>query len=95
MARNQKKYVYFTIGILRGSQTHKDLIADAEEHNTKHLPTVAGIRLSEYYRLLRQELLGTVSQHTSGLQSNPDVDLPEYSDALSNAAEANNAWPDD
>jgi|ERR1041385_788395 hypothetical protein len=101
MARNPKKYVYLTIGILRDSQTHKDLIADAEEHNTKHLPTVAGIRLSEYYRLRRQGLLGTVptSQDMPSTQDIPndtsDDVGSEYSDAFSNAAEADNAWPDD
>lgn len=100
MARNPQKYVYLTIGILRGSQTHKDLIADAEEHNTKHLPTIAGIRLSEYYRLKRQGSLGAIatpeaSQNSSDLQSmSGDIDS-DYSDALSNAAEADDAWPDD
>lgn len=98
MARNNKKYVYLTIGILRNSETHKALIADADEHNTKQLPTVAGIRLSEYYQLKMQGQIGAViSNHDASFvpdKNNADTGEMEFREALSNAADADEAWPD-
>ena len=88
--------MYLTIGILRNSETHQALIADAEEHNTKQLPTVAGIRLSEYYQLKRLGLLGAAgpSDRPSLSQVQGDTVGDELSDALSNAELADEAWPD-
>jgi hypothetical protein len=98
MARDNKKYVYLTIGILRNSETHKALLADAEEHNTKQLPTIAGIRLSEYYQLKRNGLLNmSVSSQKADAQDpvlENDTVGEEFSDAMSNAADADDAWPD-
>lgn len=98
MARDNKKYVYLTIGILRNSETHQSLLADADEHNTKQLPTVAGIRLSEYYQLKRKGLLG-ISDTPSAVGAQEQMQVndtvgDEFSDAMSNAADANDAWPD-
>lgn len=93
MARDNQKYVYLTIGIQRGSETHRLLIADAEEHNTKQLPTVAGIRLSEYYQLKRMGVLGVVVPSAEG-ETGSDTVGDELSDAMSNAKEADEAWPD-
>lgn len=95
MARNNKKYVYLTIGILRDSETHRSLLADAEEHNTKQLPTIAGIRLSEYYQLKRKGLLGVSNlQDIQAQEHTRDTIGDDFSDAMSNAAEADDAWPE-
>lgn len=96
MARDNKKYVYLTIGILRNSETHKALVADAEEHNTKQIPTIAGIRLSEYYQLKRLGLLGVAgpADRSSMTRVADDTVGDELSDALANAEEADDAWPD-
>jgi len=88
--RDSKKYVYLTIGILRDSQTHLDLKADAEECNTKQLPTVAALRLGDYYRMRRE---GLPMVPASSLKSSTNS-ADDTMNALSNAAEANNAWPE-
>lgn len=86
--------MYLTIGILRNSETHQALIADAEEHNTKQLPTVAGIRLSEYYQLKRLGLISAVGSSDRPSLVQGDTVGGELSDALSNAEVADEAWPD-
>lgn len=95
MARNVEKYIYLTIGILRGGATHVALIKDAEEHCTKHIPTIAGIRLSEYYKLQSTGMFvptkipvvaGEVEKHLTS-----EIDL---SAELENASDALDEWPE-
>jgi hypothetical protein len=86
MTRDAKKYVYLTIGMPRNGYTHKALLADAAEHNTKHLPTIAGIRLSEYYRLRDKGIVPSVAPTSDA--------LVEIDDLAVNADAANDAWPE-
>lgn len=86
MARDKTKYVYLTIGILRHGPTHQALVADAEEHNTKQLPTVAGLRLSEYYHLRANGML-------QAMKLAPDA-FAEVDDVTANVSAANDAWPE-
>lgn len=89
--RNKEKYVYLTIGIFRDSQTYKDLLADAEQHNTKHLPTVAGIRLGDYYSMKRHGITSVSVQPSE----QPKEESNSYTDvALSNALAAGDEWAD-
>ena len=48
-ARDYESYIHLTICIERGSPTHLALLRDAEEIGTKQLPTVAAVRLKDYY----------------------------------------------
>lgn len=90
MARNSQKYVYLTIGILRNGPTHKALQADAEEHNSKHLPVIANIRLSQFYEMRSSGLLGAIA-----LSSEVAPERQQLEDELSvNASAAIDAWPE-
>jgi hypothetical protein len=89
--RDTKKYIYLTIGILRDSQTHKDLLADAQEHNTKHLPTVAGIRLGDYYGMRREG----IAKVGAPVPAQSNEEHASYTNvALSNAVAASDEWGD-
>lgn len=91
MTRNTQKYVYITIGMLRNGPTHQALVADAEAHNTKHLPTIANIRLSQFYELRQSGLLGAFV-----LPSSSDANsVQEQEDTVTaNAQAALDAWPE-
>lgn len=94
MARDNRKYVYLTIGVLRGSETHQALLKDAEEHNTKQLPTLASIRLGDYYRLKQQGMLYSLSSPTETQEALQRLS-PDFTDDLaSNANAADDAWPE-
>jgi hypothetical protein len=85
--RDAGAYVYLTIGILRGSPAHLSLLADAEEHGVKQLPTLASIRLGDYYEMKRQGV--TVAPVQDGSKVTPPLaDIAENIDA------ANDAWPE-
>lgn len=94
MARNNKKYVYLTIGILRDSETHQALLKDAEEHSTKQLPTLASIRLGDYYRLKQQGMLHTPSSHVETQEAIQRMSSDFTDDLALNADAADNAWPE-
>lgn len=87
MARNPKKYLYLTIGIKRGSPTHLALLEDAEEHGTKQLPTLAGIRLGEYYEMKRHGTLVTMPSQEEKIPAH-------IADVVENIDAANEAWPE-
>lgn len=95
MARDIKKYAYYTIGILRDSETHRALLRDAEEHNTKQIPTIIGIRVSEYYRL-RAQGVPTVPQPLPEITIEAEKDLDcDHTAAIGNAKASLGAWAED
>ncbi len=51
--RNYNTHIYLTIAIEKDSPTHRALVADALEIGTKQYPTVAAMRLKDYYAGLR------------------------------------------
>lgn len=87
MARDPGKYLYLTIGIKRGSPTHLALLEDAEEHNMKQLPSLAGLRLSEYYEMKKQ---GKLPVMTSMKEEVPSA----IAEIVDNIDAANEAWPE-
>jgi len=48
-SRDYTKYVYLTIALEKNGPTHLALLRDAEEIDTKQYPTVAALRLKDYY----------------------------------------------
>lgn len=53
MGKDTDKYLYVTFGLLRNSETARRFLADAEEnHMIDHTGKLAGLRLTEYYKLL-------------------------------------------
>ncbi len=48
-SRDYTKYVYLTIALAKNGSTHQALLRDAEEIDTKQYPTVAALRLKDYY----------------------------------------------
>lgn len=94
MARDTKKYAYYTIGILRDSATHRAILRDAEEHNTKQIPTVIGIRISEYYHLKQQGFSSaTISPPEPSIEA--AVIDSDHSSAIDNAKKSIAVWEDD
>jgi len=88
--RDTKKYVYYTVGILRDSPLHKELIQEAEELGKKQVPTMIAIWLRDF-RLLRKR----IPSESISLTCVPDKPEPieEYHIDLSNAEEADEAFP--
>lgn len=96
MARDTKKYAYYTIGILRDSETHRALLRDAEEHNTKQVPTIIGIRVSEYYRLRAQGIPIVPQTSSPEITKEVEKDLDcDHTAAIGNAKASLGAWADD
>ncbi len=51
MARDTGKYVYFTVGILRDSETLQKLLQDARESSMPNeIAKVLGLRIADFYR---------------------------------------------
>ncbi len=91
MARDTKKYVYYTVAILRDSPLHKELLEEAEELGKKQVPTMIAIWLRDYRHLRKLGVMSTLT-----MTPTQKVDNQESNDFdLSNAAEADDAWPDD
>lgn len=86
--RDTKKYVYYTVGILRGSPLHKELIQEAEEIGKKQVPTMIAIWLRDF-RLLRNKSAVHAAQ-TPIPETSPAID---FEVDLSNAEEADDAFP--
>lgn len=85
MARDTNKYAYYTVGILKGSELHKRLLAEAEELGSRHVPLTIHLWLREHAKLApihpaRGDL--KIAQ-----QEESTVDL-------SNASEALDHWED-
>ncbi len=93
MARDNSKYAYYTIGILRDSETHRAILRDAEEHNTKQIPTIIGIRISEYYRLRSQGLPVVPFSPSPEITKEIEADI-DHTAAIDNAKASLNAWDD-
>lgn len=48
-SRDYEHYVYLTIALEKNGPTHLALLRDAKEIDTKQYPTVAALRLKDYY----------------------------------------------
>lgn len=94
MGRDNRKYVYLTVGILRGSDTHQALLRDAEKHGTKQLPTLASIRLGDYYRLQQQGMLYNLSSQAETQEALQRLSSDFTDDLALNADAADDAWPE-
>lgn len=94
MSRDNKKYVYYTIGILRDGETHKAILRDAEEHNTKQIPTILGIRIGEYYRLSAKGLPIAPLPSSPEIIKEAEADI-DHTAAIGNAKASLGAWAED
>jgi hypothetical protein len=108
MAKDPDKYLYITIGLLRGSDAEQRFLADARRnHMVEHPGKLAGIRLTEFYELLETGLLSPALLAALGskgvqIQATPvepktreesNGDLLRISnEADSNAEEAGEYW---
>jgi hypothetical protein len=55
VARNSKKYAYFTVGILRNSETYRLLLLDANNSSKpREIGAVLATRIGDYYQGTRQ-----------------------------------------
>lgn len=93
MARNNKKYAYYTIGILRESPTHRAILKDAEEHNTKQIPTLLGIRVSEIYRPRPGGVISVIPSLSPETIKEAEADI-DYTESLNNAKASMGLWDD-
>ncbi len=51
MARDTERYAYFTVGILRDSETLQKLLQDARESSMPNeIAKVLGLRIADFYR---------------------------------------------
>jgi hypothetical protein len=48
-SRNHARYLYLTIAVERGGPVHQGLLRDAEAIDSQALPTIAALRLLDYY----------------------------------------------
>lgn len=93
--RDAKKYVYYTVGILRNSPLHKDLIQEAEELGKKQVPTMIAIWLRDF-RLIKGKspmALPPVVEPVADIKPTIEPVDDDLTMALANAAEADEAWP--
>ena len=81
MGKDPEKYLYVTFGILRNSEAAQRFLADAEEHHmAEHTGKLAGLRLTEYYKL---RATGQISPSLFALLGKKDVSTSDSSrDAL-------------
>lgn len=56
MTRNYEDYVYWTIPFKRGGKTHKAILEDAKERDTKQIPVMLSIRIEQFYELKERGL---------------------------------------
>lgn len=82
MARDTEKYAYYTVGILKGSELHRRLLAEAEQLGKRHVPLTINLWLRGYLKLSDPPCK---VECPSDRQEEPTVDL-------SNAAEASDYW---
>jgi hypothetical protein len=100
MGRDYKNNVYLTIAIPKNSNVYRALLADAAERNVRQLPSLAAVRLADFYELtelLKRQGFATAVQALPDISTN--VEIPEEMDenlvgALQNADDADDAWPD-
>ena len=81
--RDTHKYAYYTVGIRKGSELHRRLLAEAQELGQRHVPLVIKLKLQES---LPQ------SSPCKG-DALPSVPVQEEID-LSNASAALDSWED-
>jgi hypothetical protein len=71
-SRDYERYVYLTIALEKNGPTHLALLRDAKEVDTKQYPTVAALRLKDYYAGMRPDAQiiasgqGNTPAHPSG-----------------------------
>lgn len=94
MARNTDKYVYLTIALLKNGETHQAIKQDAEENGTSQLPTIASVRLGDYYKLKRQGQLHTLSSREETQQAISQLPHDFTEELAANVEDADEAWPE-
>ncbi len=66
MPKDREKFQYYEVGILRDSDLHRDILADAEASQMPgHIPLLLAARLSEYYALRRAGAIPALSATAS------------------------------
>jgi hypothetical protein len=96
-SRDYTKYVYLTIALAKNGPTHQALLRDAKEVDTKQYPTVAALRLKDYYAgVLRNVQAITGEQGNSPAQLHgqeaPHVITKDATTAETNADAALDEW---
>jgi len=96
-SRDYTKYIYLTIALEKNGSTHQALLRDAKEIDTKQYPTIAALRLKDYYAgVLRNVHIITSEQgnspaHLHG-QEAPHVIAKDEAMASANADAALDEW---
>ena len=78
MSQNpSEKFLYFTVGLLKGSTALEALRQDATQyHMIDHPGQLIALRLTEYYELISQGTIKPVA-HVPAVQSSPETETTE------------------
>lgn len=96
-SRDYEQYVYLTIALEKNGPTHLALVRDAKEIDTKQYPTVAALRLKDYYAgvLPKAHVIaheqGNTPVHSNGPEASNVVTKNEAT-AKTNADAALDEW---
>lgn len=72
--RNYDKYAYLTIALDRNSLAYQGILEDAAKINSKHYPTIAALRLADYYEMKKTGTLYRIGDATPAQEA---VEQPE------------------
>jgi hypothetical protein len=95
--RDYKNFTYWTVAVKKGSDTHDAILQDAEDHNTRQIPTLLSLRIEEFYALKKAGLLLTgsgkqqeVTTKAGTIQHDTDIQIVTVDEdqARANADEA-------
>lgn len=75
--RDYNKNAYLTIVIPKKSETYKALVADAKNRGISQLPTLAGIRVGDYYQMVALLASKGLASAIAGIHDAPIEVLPE------------------
>jgi hypothetical protein len=96
-SRDYRQYVYLTIALEKNGPTHLALLRDAKEIDTKQYPTVAALRLKDYYAEVLRDVHVIASEqrntsaHTSGHEAS-HIMTKNGATASANADAALDEW---
>lgn len=92
-SRDYSKYAYLTIALEKDGPTYKALLKDAQEIDTKQLPTVAAMALKHYYAGAQHHVSAATDDeqeenraHSNGQTSSVLVKNTSTADANADAA---------
>lgn len=98
-SRDYERYVYLTIALEKNGPTHQALLRDAQEIDTKQYPTVAALRLKDYYAGLARAVTpvstgeqGEFPAHLNGHREASDIVTKDAAQAVANADAAADEW---